>query len=48
MSGTYEDLEAWQPAMDLVESVYRHTQAFPRQEKYGLTSQLRRDLKRPK
>jgi len=42
MSGTYEDLEAWQLAMDLVESVYRHTEEFPRQESYGLTSQLRR------
>jgi four helix bundle protein len=28
--------------MELVESVYRVTQAFPKQELYGLTSQLRR------
>jgi four helix bundle protein len=28
--------------MELVESVYRATQSFPKQEIYGLTSQLRR------
>jgi len=28
--------------MDIVESVYRVTQSFPKQELYGLTSQLRR------
>lgn len=28
--------------MDLVESIYQITQAFPSQEMYGLTSQLRR------
>ena len=28
--------------MELVESVYRVTQSFPKQELYGLTSQLRR------
>lgn len=38
----YRDLLAWQKAMDLVESVYHVTQAFPREEVYGLTSQLRR------
>jgi four helix bundle protein len=42
MSGTYEDLEVWLLAMDLVESVYTHTQGFPRQEQYCLTNQLRR------
>jgi four helix bundle protein len=42
MSGTYEDLETWQLAMELVEAVYRHTEEFPIREKYGLTNQLRR------
>ena len=32
----------WQRAMTFVESVYRVTQAFPRDEQFGLTSQLRR------
>lgn len=38
----YQELTAWQKAMDLVEEIYRGSQAFPRQETYGLTSQLRR------
>ncbi len=38
----YQDLLAWQKAMDLAEAVYRATQAFPKDELYGLTSQLRR------
>ncbi len=39
---SYRDLVAWKKAMRLVSSVYRCTQAFPRSETYGLTSQLRR------
>jgi four helix bundle protein len=39
---SYRDLIAWQRSMDLVESVYRETRAFPKEEIYGLTSQLRR------
>ena len=38
----YKDLIAWQKAMDLVEAIYRLTQPFPSEEKFGLTSQLRR------
>jgi four helix bundle protein len=38
----YRDLIVWQKAMDLVETVYRITAAFPKEEVYGLTSQLRR------
>ncbi len=38
----YQDLIAWQKAMDLVEEVYRATREFPKEELYGLTSQLRR------
>jgi four helix bundle protein len=37
-----QDLTVWQRAMDLTVCVYRLTQSFPRQETYGLTSQLRR------
>ncbi len=37
----YRDLVAWQRGMDLVETVYRLTQRFPREELYGLTNQLR-------
>lgn len=39
---TYRDLSAWQRAMDLVESVYRAVEKWPKDEQYGLTSQVRR------
>ena len=38
----YQELIAWQKAMALVEEVYIATRTFPREEIYGLTSQLRR------
>ena len=38
----FRDLRVWQSAMDLVERVYRVTHSFPKEELYGLTSQLRR------
>ena len=42
MGQSYKDLIAWQKAMALVTEIYRGTQRFPREEVYGLTSQLRR------
>ena len=41
-SRNYRDLIAWQKAMDYVEAVYVATRSFPGDERYGLTSQLRR------
>jgi len=38
----FRDLIVWQKSMDLVETVYRFMATFPREEIYGLTSQLRR------
>jgi four helix bundle protein len=38
----YQELIVWQKAMDLVEDVYRSSKDFPREEIYGLTSQIRR------
>lgn len=38
----FRELIAWQRAMELVEQVYRATTCFPKEEQYGLTSQLRR------
>src|SRR5688500_3857401 len=38
----YRDLIAWQKAMDFVEKVNKATKGFPKEELYGLTSQLRR------
>ncbi|NLO19068.1 MAG: four helix bundle protein [Ignavibacteria bacterium] len=39
---TYRDLNVWKEAMNLVTNVYKLTQIFPREELYGLTSQMRR------
>jgi four helix bundle protein len=38
----HEKLEVWSLAMDFVVEVYRSTEAFPKEEKFGLTSQIRR------
>jgi four helix bundle protein len=38
----FKNLDAWQQAMNLVEHCYQLTTHFPREEMYGLTSQLRR------
>ena len=38
----YRELIVWQKAMDLVELVYQATKAFPKEELYGLTNQVRR------
>ena len=42
MGRSYRDLIAWQKAMDFVTETYTVTQRFPSEERYGLTSQLRR------
>ena len=39
---SFRDLVVWQKAMLLVESVYSLTRQFPEDEKFGLTSQIRR------
>jgi four helix bundle protein len=39
---SFRDLRVWQSGMDLVTQIYRLTQSFPREEQYGLTSQMRR------
>ena len=39
---SYQDLVVWQKAMDLVEMVYRSTRDWPREERFGLTDQVRR------
>lgn len=39
---SYQDLQVWQKSMDLAEGVYRLVATFPRDEMYGMTSQLRR------
>lgn len=39
---TFRDLIAWQKAKALAVNVYRITRGFPAEERYGLTSQIRR------
>ncbi len=39
---SYRDLIAWQKGMELVEDVYRETHSWPADERFGLTSQIRR------
>ena len=39
---SYRDLDAWKLGMEFVIVVYSLTKSFPREELYGLTSQLRR------
>jgi four helix bundle protein len=41
-SRNYRDLVAWQKAMDLVDRIYSVTRSFPKEEIYGLTSQMRK------
>jgi len=39
---TFRDLVVWRKAHDFVLAIYRFTAGFPKQEMYGLCSQLRR------
>ena len=39
---SYRDLRVWQKAMDLAVACYQVTRRFPKEELYGLTSQIRR------
>ena len=41
-SYTFKDLLVWQKAHTLVLAVYELTKAFPKEELFGLTSQMRR------
>lgn len=39
---SYQDLEVWQQGMALAEDCYRLTKTFPKEEVYGMVSQIRR------
>lgn len=39
---TFRDLKVWQKGIELVKEVYATTKDFPREEQYGLSSQMRR------
>jgi four helix bundle protein len=37
---SYRELKVWQKGMDLAVNCYQLTRSFPKEEKYGLTSQI--------
>ena len=37
----HKDLEVWKRAIDFVVSIYKLTETFPKEERYGLTAQMR-------
>jgi four helix bundle protein len=39
---SYRDLKAWQKGMELVREIYRVSRKFPKEELFGLMSQIRR------
>ena len=39
---SFHELRVWQTAMDLVEAIYLLSKQFPSNERFGLTSQIRR------
>jgi four helix bundle protein len=38
----HQKLEAWSKAIELVTDVYKSSEHFPKEERYGLTGQIRR------
>jgi four helix bundle protein len=38
----FQELIVWQKSMALVKQIYQHTSSFPKEEMFGLTSQMRR------
>jgi len=42
MLKNYKDLKVWQKAYQLCIMIYKLTKYFPKEEQYGLTSQIRR------
>ncbi len=42
MIHSYKDLIVWQRSVQLAVEIYKLTEAFPKEELYGITSQMRR------
>ena len=42
MLKNYKELKVWQKAYQLCGDIYKSTRSFPKEERYGLTSQIRR------
>ena len=41
-SRSYRDLIVWRKSVELVSNIYAATRSFPKEEMYGITSQIRR------
>lgn len=44
MINSYKDLRVWQKSIELVTFIYNLSKSFPKDETFGLTSQLRRAI----
>jgi len=44
MLKNYKELKVWQKSYGLCLEIYRITAKFPKEERYGLTSQIRRSV----
>lgn len=42
MIKTHKDLDVWKKAVELINIIYSTSSCFPREERYGLTNQIRR------
>jgi four helix bundle protein len=42
MAQSFRDLKVWQSSIELTVQVYQYTQAFPRDEVFGISAQMRR------
>jgi len=42
MQSYYQNLDVWKKAIDFIEQIYVFTAQFPKEEIYGITSQMRR------
>jgi len=39
---SFQDLDVWKKSIDLAEAIYRASGAWPKEERFGLTQQIRR------
>ena len=41
---THKDLDVWNKSIELAEKIYKVTSSFPKEEQYGIVSQIRRSV----
>ena len=39
---SHKDLDVWQAAIELAKTIYHTTRSYPKEERYGLVTQMRR------